>query len=60
MFIINSFCLKLLVEQSDEDDEDAWLNIKDMPHLVMECERLKKSGLVLQHEQNKYLFKLNI
>lgn len=54
------YCLKLLVECNDEDSEDAWVNIEDMPHLVSQCYKLKKNGFVVQNEQNKYLFKLNV
>lgn len=52
--------LKLLLENSDSGDEDGWVNIEDMPHLSIQCERLKKNGFILQNEQNKYLFKLNL
>lgn len=53
-------CLKLLVECNGEDEEDSWVDITDMPHLVLQCQQLKKQGFVLQNEQNKFLFKLNI
>jgi len=48
------------VECNDENNEDAWVNIEDMPHLVVQCHKLKKKGFILQNEQNKYLFKLNV
>jgi len=51
--------LSLLVECND-DNEDTWVNIEDMPHLVLHCKKLLKNGFVVQNEQNKYLFKLNL
>jgi len=48
------------VECNGEDEEDSWVDITDMPHLVLQCQQLKKQGFVLQNEQNKFLFKLNI
>lgn len=52
--------LSLLVECNDEDEEDCWVDVTNMPHLVLQCQHLKKQGFVLQSEQNKFLFKLNI
>ncbi|KAL5236431.1 hypothetical protein ACI65C_003841 [Semiaphis heraclei] len=52
--------LSLLVECNDEDEEDCWVDITNMPHLVLQCHNLKKKGFVLQNEQNKFLFKLKI
>ncbi|XP_050439351.1 uncharacterized protein LOC126844909 [Adelges cooleyi] len=52
--------LSLLVECNDEDDEDAWLNTEDMPHIVLQCLKLKKNGFVVQNEKNKHLFRLNV
>lgn len=48
------------MENNDEDDDDSWVNIENMPHLAAECFNLKTYGFVSQNEQNKYLFKLNI
>jgi len=48
------------VECNDEDEEDCWVDLTNMPHLVLQCHNLKKQGFVLQNEQNKFLFKLNI
>lgn len=47
-------------KENDEDSDDAWVNIEDMPHLVSQCYKLKKNGFVIQHEKNCNLFKLNI
>ncbi|XP_025206680.1 uncharacterized protein LOC112602684 [Melanaphis sacchari] len=52
--------LSLLVECNDEDEDDCWVDLTNMPHLVLQCHNLKKQGFVLQNEQNKFLFKLNI
>lgn len=46
--------------ECNEQDDDSWVNIEDKPHLVVHCNKLKRDGFVLQNEQNKYLFKLNI
>lgn len=51
--------LKLLVECNNQD-EDAWVDIENMPDLVSQCYQLKKKGFVLQNERNTNLFKLNI
>jgi hypothetical protein len=44
----------------DQDSEDAWLDIKNMPHLTSQCFELKLQGFVVQNEKNKNLFRLNI
>jgi len=46
--------------ECNDDNEDSWVNIEETPHLVIHCYKLMKNGFVLQNEQNKYLFKLNI
>lgn len=48
------------MEYNEDDGEDSWVNIENMPHLATQCNNLKKYGFVLQNEQNKYLYKLNI